>query len=86
MAIAGVKPFKINYLDDDVFIENAWDKPEAEIHSGFPETFVGYTETQVRNILIKFGKEYEIDGPAYGMGETLEDFVDEFMKNGRLEK
>ena len=82
MAIAGVKPFKINYLDDDVFIENAWDEPEAEIHSGFPETFVGYTETQVRNILIKFGKKYEIDNPAYEMGVTLEDFVDEFMKNG----
>ena len=43
---------------------------------------VRYTETQVRNILIKFGKEYEINGPAYGMGETLEDFVDEFMKMG----
>ena len=82
MAIAGVKPFKINYLDDDVFIENAWDEPEAEIHSGFPETFVGYTETQVRNILIKFGKKYEIDSPAYENGATLEDFVDEFMKNG----
>lgn len=43
---------------------------------------VGYTETQLRNILIKFGKEYEIDGRAYEMGETLEDFVDEFMKMG----
>ena len=43
---------------------------------------VGYTETQVRNILIKFGKEYEIDGPAYEMGETREDFVDEFMNSG----
>ena len=82
MTIAGVKPFKINYLDDDVFIENAWDEPEAEIHSGFPETFVGYTETQVRNILIKFGKKCEIDSPAYENGATLEDFVDEFMKNG----
>ena len=43
---------------------------------------VGYTETQLRNILIKFGKEYEINGPAYEMGATLEDFVDEFMKSG----
>lgn len=60
MAIAGVEPFKINYLDDDVFIENAWDEPEAEIHSGFPETFVGYTETQVREILIKFAESVSV--------------------------
>ena len=82
MAIAGVEPFKINYLEDDEFIENAWDEPNVQVHSGSPETFVGYTETQVRNILIKFGEEYEIDGPAYEMGATLEDFVDEFMKMG----
>lgn len=43
---------------------------------------VGYTETQVRNILIKFCKECEINGRAYEMGETREDFVDEFMKMG----
>lgn len=47
---------------------------------------VRYTETQVRNILIKFGKEYEINGPAYEMGATLEDFVDEFMESGGVEK
>ena len=41
-----------------------------------------YTRNQVREILIKFEKEYEIDGRAYEMGETLEDFVDEFMKMG----
>lgn len=82
MGITGVEPVKINYLEDDEFIENAWDEPNVQVHSGFPETFVRYTETQVRNILIKFGKKYEIDSPAYEMGATLEDFVDEFMKNG----
>ena len=81
VTIAGIKALKVNYLDDDVFIENAWDEPEAEIHSGFPETFVGYTETQVRNILIKFCKECEINGRAYEMGETREDFVDRFMNS-----
>ena len=43
---------------------------------------VGYTEAQVREILIKFCKEYEIDGRAYEMGVTIEDFVDEFMNSG----
>lgn len=40
MAIAGIEPVKIDYLDDNAFIENAWDEPEAEIHSGFPMKFV----------------------------------------------
>ena len=78
MAIAGVKPFKINYLDDDVFIENAWDEPEAEIHSGFPETFVGYTETQVRKILVRFANSKN----AMRRDMTTEQIVDEFMKSG----
>ncbi|MDF8368294.1 hypothetical protein G9403_02415 [Weissella paramesenteroides] len=78
MAIAGVKPFRINYLDDDVFIENAWDEPEAEIHSGFPETFVGYTETQVREILIKLLNSKN----AMRRDMTAEQVVDEFMKMG----
>lgn len=43
---------------------------------------VRYTETQVRNILIKFCKKCEINGRAYEMGETREDFVDEFMESG----
>lgn len=42
---------------------------------------VGYTEVQVRNILIKFCKECEINGRAYEMGEKLEDFVDRFMNS-----
>ena len=78
MAIAGVKPFKINYLDDDVFIENTWDEPEAEIHSGFPETFVGYTETQVRKILVKLLNSKN----AMRRDMTAEQVVDEFMKMG----
>ena len=78
MAIAGVKPFRINYLDDDVFIENAWDEPEAEIHSGFPETFVGYTETQVRKILIKLLNSKN----AMRRDMTAEQVVDEFMESG----
>lgn len=78
MAIAGVEPFKINYLDDDVFIENAWDEPEAEIHSGFPETFVGYTETQVRNILVRFANSKN----AMRRDMTTEQIVDEFMESG----
>lgn len=78
MAIAGVKPFRINYLDDDVFIENAWDEPEVEIHSGFPETFVGYTETQVRKILIKLLNSKN----AMRRDMTAKQVVDEFMKKG----
>lgn len=85
VTIAGIKALKVNYLDDYVFIDNAPDKPEAEIHCGYPMTFYGFTEVQVRNILIKFGKEYEIDSPAYENGETLEDFVDGFM-NGEVEE
>lgn len=76
MAIAGVKPVKIDYLDDDVFIENAWDEPEAEIHSGFPMTFVGYDETRVREILIKFTKV------TRGSTVDAELIVDKFMKSG----
>lgn len=78
MAIAGVKPYKIDYLDDDVFIENAWDEPEAEVHSGFPMTFVGYNETQVRDILIKFSNEYIL----FIDDDTVEHIVDEFMESG----
>lgn len=77
MAIAGIKPVKIDYLDDDVFIENAWDEPEAEIHSGFPMTFVGYDETRVREILIKFASQHVL----FGSGEPVPT-VDEFMKDG----
>ena len=76
MAIAGVNPVKIDYLDDDVFIENAWDEPEAEIHSGFPMTFVGYDETKVREILIKFTKV------TRGSTVDAELIVDKFMKSG----
>lgn len=76
MAIAGIKPVKIDYLDDDVFIENAWDEPEAEIHSGFPMTFVGYDETRVREILIKFTKV------TRGSTVDAELIVDKFMKSG----
>lgn len=78
MAIAGVKPVTINYLDDDVFIENAWDEPEAEIHSGFPMKFVGYYETQVRDILIKFANSEN----AMRRDMTAEQIVDEFMESG----
>lgn len=78
MAIAGVKPVKIDYLDDDVFIENAWDEPEAEVHVGFPMTFVGYYETQVRDILIKFANSEN----AMRRDMTAEQIVDEFMKSG----
>ena len=77
MAIAGVKPVKIDYLDDDVFIENAWDEPEAEVHVGFPMTFVGYYETQVRDILIKFANSSN----AMHRDMTAEQIVDEFMNN-----
>lgn len=76
MAIVGIKPVKIDYLDDDVFIENAWDEPEAEIHSGFPMTFVGYDETRVREILIKFTKV------TRGSTVDAELIVDKFMKSG----
>ena len=79
MAIAGVKPVKIDYLDDDVFIENAWDEPEAEIHSGFPMTFVGYDETRVRDILINFTKV------TRGSTVDAELIVDEFMEGGEEE-
>lgn len=78
MAIAGVKPCKINYLDDDVFIENACDEPEAEIHSGFPTTFVGYYESQVREILIKFANSKN----AMRRDMTAEQIVDEFTESG----
>lgn len=78
MAIAGVKPVTIDYLDDDVFIENAWDEPEAEIHSGFPIKFVGYYETQVRDILIKFANSEN----AMRRDMTVEQIVDEFMESG----
>lgn len=77
MAIAGVKPVKIDYLDDDVFIENAWDEPAAEVHSGFPMTFVGYNETMVRNILIEFANYKN----AMRRDMTAEQIVDEFMNN-----
>lgn len=78
MAIAGVKPVTIDYLDDDVFIENAWDEPEAEIHSGFPMKFVGYYESQVRAILIKFANSEN----AMRRDMTAEQIVDEFMESG----
>lgn len=78
MIIAGIKPVKIDYLDDDVFIENAWDNPEAEIHAGFPMTFVGYYETQVREILIKFANSEN----AMRRDMTAEQIVDEFMETG----
>lgn len=78
MAIAGVKPATIDYLDDDVFIENAWDEPEAEVHYGFPMTFVGYYETQVRDILIKFANSEN----AMRRDMTAEQIVDEFMESG----
>ena len=71
MGIAGIKPVKVEYLDDDVFIENAWDNPEAEIHAGFPMTFVGYDETRVRDILIKF----EDQGFRWNVGDTPTSFV-----------
>lgn len=78
MTIAGIKPVKIDYLDDDVFIENAWDEPEAEIHAGFPMTFVGYYETQVRDILIKFANSDN----AMRRDMSVEQIVDEFMESG----
>lgn len=78
MEIAGVKPVTIDYLDDDVFIENAWDEPEAEIHSGFPMKFVGYYESQVRAILIKFANSEN----ATRRDMTIEQIVDEFMESG----
>lgn len=78
MAIAGVEPVKINYLEDDEFIENAWDEPNAQVHSGFPETFVGYTETQVREILIKLLNSKN----AMRRDMTAEQVVDEFMESG----
>lgn len=77
MAIVGVKPYKIDYLDDNIFIENAWDEPEAEVHSGFPMKFVGYNETQVRDILIKFSNEYIL----FIDDDTAEEIVDEFMES-----
>lgn len=80
MAIAGIKPVKIDYLDDDVFIENAWDEPEAEIHSGFPMTFVGYYETQVRDILIKFANSEN----AMRRDMTVEQIVDEFIAGNEV--
>lgn len=78
MAIAGVKPVKIDYLDDDAFIENAWDEPEAEVHSGFPMTFVGYDETRVREILINFANSKN----AMRRDMTVEQIVDEFIESG----
>lgn len=78
MTIAGIKPVKIDYLDDDVFIENAWDEPEAKIHAGFPMTFVGYYETQVRDILIKFANSEN----AMRRDMTVEQIVDEFIESG----
>lgn len=78
MTIAGVEPVKINYLEDDEFIENAWDEPNVQVHSGFPETFVGYTETQVREILIKLLNSKN----AMRRDMTAEQVVDEFMKMG----
>ena len=78
MAIAGVKPVKIDYLDDDVFIENAWDEPEAEIHSGFPMTFVGYDKNMVREILIKFANSKN----AMRRDMMSEQIVDEFLEIG----
>lgn len=77
MAIVGVKPYKIDYIDDNIFIENAWDEPEAEVHSGFPMKFVGYNETQVRDILIKFSNEYIL----FIDDDTAEEIVDEFMES-----
>ena len=79
MAIAGIKPVKIDYLDDDVFIENARDKPEAEVHVGFPMTFVGYYETQVREILIKFASKVEAFDE---MEPPFVPDVDKFMESG----
>ena len=78
MTIAGVKPVNIDYLDDDTFIENAWDNPEAEIHAGFPITFVGYYETQVREILIKFASSEN----AMRRDMTTEQIVDKFIETG----
>lgn len=78
MTIAGIKPVKVKYLDDDVFIENAWDEPEAEVHVGFLMTFVGYYETQVRDILIKFANSEN----AMRRDMTVERIVDEFMESG----
>ena len=78
MAIAGVKPVKIDYLDDDVLIENALDEPGAETHSGFPMTFFGYDETMVRDILIKFANSEN----AMRRDMTVEQIVDEFMESG----
>ena len=78
MAIAGVKPVKIDYLDDDIFIENAWDEPEAEVHSGFPMTFVGYNKAQVREILVKFANSKN----AMRRDMTVEHIVDKFMESG----
>lgn len=78
MTIAGIKPVTIDYLDDDVFIENAWDAPEAEIHSGFPMKFVGYYESQVREILIKFANSKN----AMRRDMTVGQIVDEFMESG----
>ena len=80
MTIAGIEPVKIDYLDDDVFIENAyaWDEPEAEVHSGIPMKFVGYYETQVREILIKFANSKN----AMRRDMTVEQIVDYFMERG----
>lgn len=78
MAIAGVKPVTIDYLDDDVFIENARDEPEAEIHSGFPMKFVGNNKAQVREILVKFANSKN----AMRRDMTAEQIVDEFMESG----
>lgn len=78
MTIAGIKPVTVDYLDDDTFIENAWDNKEAEIHVGFPMTFVGYYETQVRDILIKFANSEN----AMRRDMSVEQIVDEFMESG----
>lgn len=78
MTIAGIKPVKIDYLDDDVFIENAWDEPEAEVHVGFPMKFVGYYESQVRAVLIKFANSKN----AMRRDMTAERIVDEFIESG----
>lgn len=82
MAIAGVKPVKIDYLDDVVLIANAGDEPEAETHSGFPMTFVGYDETMVREILIKFSVANDIDHIAAAENMTLNELIDEFIESG----
>lgn len=79
MTIAGVEPVKINYLEDDEFIENTWDEPNLQVHSGFPETFVGYTETQVRKILVRFANSKN----AMRRDLTVEQIVDEFMESGK---